>query len=259
VPIEFVQVAALVTVLGIAIYIVGLIALCWPIYRRVTDDPSTAVFAASMVPRTVVAAQGVRIFVGFPLIAALCLLTVVSMARWEPAIFMRVSGTSLQETSMVHVMFLACVSVIMTLLFVTAVKRLSDEHLFDFFFTPLTSSDPSPFRWVSIALSALGGAIGGWLFLAADQMSWKTVIVVSAVFFGSIALSSVPDAISIKPPLPAVKITEKDKDGTVKETYEGMLLSHSENHWYVFEAKKNILHMIPDESADVVSLEPGVR
>jgi hypothetical protein len=128
VPIEFVQVAALVTILGVAIYVIGLIALCWPIYRRVTDDPSTAVFAASMVPRTVVAAQGVRMFVGFPLIAALCLIILVSMARWEPALFMRVSGMSLQEASIVHAMFLACIATIVTLLFVTAVKRLSDEH-----------------------------------------------------------------------------------------------------------------------------------
>jgi hypothetical protein len=128
VPIEFVQVAALVTILGVAIYVIGLIALCWPIYRRVTDDPSTAVFAASMVPRTVVAAQGVRMFVGFPLIAALCLIILVSMARWEPALFMRVSGMSLQEASIVHAMFLACIATIVTLLFVRAVKRLSDEH-----------------------------------------------------------------------------------------------------------------------------------
>lgn len=256
---EFVHVAALVTVLGVTIYIVGLIALCWPIYRRVTDDASTAVFAASMVPRTVVAAQGVRIFVGFPLIAALFLLTVVSMARWLPKFFELVSGKSLQEATTVHLVFVAGVAIVVTLCFVTAVKRLSDEHLFDFFYTPATKSDASPVRRISIALSALGGAAaGGFLFLTVDQMSWTTILLALAVFFGSIALSGVPDAISITPPLPGVNVKEKDKEGEVKREYQGMLLTHSENHWYVFDTESNILHMIPDESADVVSVQPRV-
>jgi len=60
------QTAALIA--GAAIYVVGFIGLLWAIYRTITGEVNAALHAVSLIPRTVVAGQGVRIFFGFPLL-----------------------------------------------------------------------------------------------------------------------------------------------------------------------------------------------
>jgi hypothetical protein len=248
---EFTQVVALITVLSTAIYLIGFIALCWPIYRSHTrDDPSTGLYAAALVPRTVVAGQGVRIFVGFPLIAALFLLIFLSTARWEREILEWAFRRPLNDV--LHQILVGFIAICITLSFIWFVKRLRTEGLGDFFFTPLNRPDASPFRLFSIFLGALGAAVGGVLILTADKMSWGTLFLALVFFSGAIALAGVPDAVSIEPPLPKVKITETTKGGEVNN-YEGKLLSHYESHWYVFEEGEgeHILHMIPDDNAEV--------
>ena len=69
------EVAALITVVGAAIYGLGLLGLAWPIHKRWNNDASTTWYAMSLIPRAVVAGQGMRIFVGFPTIMAALLLT----------------------------------------------------------------------------------------------------------------------------------------------------------------------------------------
>src|SRR5215210_818203 len=60
-------VAALITtfftVAAALLYILGLIALGWPI-QRVTNNLSTTLYAVSLIPKTVVAGQGIRTFLG---------------------------------------------------------------------------------------------------------------------------------------------------------------------------------------------------
>ena len=68
------EVGALITVVGAAIYVLGLLGLVWPIHKRWNNDASTTWYAMSLIPRTVVAGQGMRIFVGFPTIMATLLL-----------------------------------------------------------------------------------------------------------------------------------------------------------------------------------------
>ena len=68
------EVAALVTVVGAAIYVLGLLGLAWPIHIRWNNDASTTWYAMSLIPRAVVAGQGMRIFMGFPTIMATLLL-----------------------------------------------------------------------------------------------------------------------------------------------------------------------------------------
>jgi hypothetical protein len=254
---EFTQVVALITVLGTAIYITGLIALCWPIYRSLTRDPSTGLYAAALVPRTVVAGQGVRIFVGFPLIAALCILIVTSMARWERELLEWILNRPIDAGTVQHQILVGIIATFMALFFIWSVKKLRTEGLFDFFFTPLNKPDASAFKLFSIALAAIGAAIGARLILTADQVSWGTLFLTLVFFFGAIALAGVPDAVSIEPPLPKVTVTETTKGGEVKN-YEGKLLAHSESHWYVFEeteGKEHVLHMIPDDNAEVICVQ----
>lgn len=251
--VNLVQIAASITVLGAAIYVIGLIALCWPIFRSLTSDASTAMYAASLVPRTVVAGQGVRIFVGFPLIAALCLITAVSMPRIQSKILEWVS-IPLEEGHWLHQAILALTATLIALFFIWSVKRLRAEGLFDFFFAPLTHSSASPFGLFSIALSAIGGAVGGWLILTTEQVGWETVFLALVFFFGGIALSSVPDAVSIEPPLPKVNVIRTTKAGESIE-YKGRLLTHSEGHWYIFHEEEKFLRMVPDDNVEVVCIE----
>ena len=62
--------AALVTVVGVAIYILGLVTLAWPIYVRITGEASPTWHAVSLLPRTVVAGLGLSILMKFPIIAS---------------------------------------------------------------------------------------------------------------------------------------------------------------------------------------------
>jgi hypothetical protein len=210
-------------------------------------------YAASLVPRTVVAGQGVRIFVGFPLIAALCLIAAVSVPRIQVKILGWLS-VPLEEGHWLHQALLALTTTLVALFFIWSVKRLRVEGLFDFFFAPLTHPSASPFGMFSIALSATGGAIGGWLILTSEQVGLGTIFLALTFFFGGIALSSVPDAVSIAPPLPKVKVIRTTGQGKAQET-EGRLLSHSEEHWYIFHEEDKSLRMVPDENVEVVCVE----
>src|SRR5215218_9748998 len=59
--------AAILTTAGVTIYVLGLIGLAIPISRTFTNDLSTAWYAVALLPRTIVAGQGVRIWVQLPL------------------------------------------------------------------------------------------------------------------------------------------------------------------------------------------------
>jgi hypothetical protein len=68
------EVAALITVVGATNYTLGLLGVAWPIHKRWNNDASTTWYAISLIPRAVVAGQGMRIFMGFPIIVAILLL-----------------------------------------------------------------------------------------------------------------------------------------------------------------------------------------
>ena len=72
--IGFAEVAALITVVGAAIYGLGLIGVAWPIHKRWHNDAATTWYAVSLIPRAVVAGQGMRIFMGFPTVITTLLL-----------------------------------------------------------------------------------------------------------------------------------------------------------------------------------------
>ncbi len=65
------EVAALITVVGATNYTLGLLGVAWPIHKRWNNDASTTWYAISLIPRAVVAGQGMRIFMGFPIIVAI--------------------------------------------------------------------------------------------------------------------------------------------------------------------------------------------
>ena len=70
---SIIDVAAAVTVAGIAVYVVGLLGLTLTLRLRLTNDMSTAWYAVALLPRAAVAGQGVRIWLTWPLPFALLL------------------------------------------------------------------------------------------------------------------------------------------------------------------------------------------
>ncbi len=63
------EISAFVAVLAVVIYVLGLIELFWPVYGKIThEDTSQALYAISLVPRTVVAGHGAKIFLALPLV-----------------------------------------------------------------------------------------------------------------------------------------------------------------------------------------------
>jgi hypothetical protein len=74
--IDIADVLALITVAGVAVYVAGLVGLAIAIRREFTRDLSTAWYVVALIPRTVVAGQGVRIWLVWPVsLAVLVLLT----------------------------------------------------------------------------------------------------------------------------------------------------------------------------------------
>ena len=64
---DIADLAALVTVAGVSVYVAGLLGLALAIRLRLADDIETAWYAVSLLPRTDVAGQGVRIWLSWPL------------------------------------------------------------------------------------------------------------------------------------------------------------------------------------------------
>ena len=75
------QTAALIAGTGVAIYVVGFIGLLWAIYRTITGGVNAALYAVSLIPRTVVAGLGVRIFFGFPLLVVSAIAVLMFLQR----------------------------------------------------------------------------------------------------------------------------------------------------------------------------------
>src|SRR5215212_8406508 len=73
--------ATILTVAGVSIYVLGLIGLAIPILREFTGDITTAWYAVSLVPKTVVAGEGVRIWMGRPAAFATALVVVTAGLR----------------------------------------------------------------------------------------------------------------------------------------------------------------------------------
>jgi hypothetical protein len=62
------DIAVLLAVGGTATYIMGVVAIAWPIYTRITNDVVVTWHAVALIPRTLVVGLGVRILFTFPLV-----------------------------------------------------------------------------------------------------------------------------------------------------------------------------------------------
>jgi hypothetical protein len=245
------EVAALITVLGAAIYGLGLLGVAWPIYKRWHNDAATTLYAISLIPRAVVAGQGMRIFMGFPTLIATLLLI------WWFVVF-----PLLRLVDVVASALAAWVVGIFALLALLAggywllrsmyrrgiqwVLGPAPEHPRYRWLIWITTGLAVPTLFVAGRLAA--GAMNFHASFPYVTIDTSLLIVAIALSFLASSLLQLVDATAIEPPLPTVEITLSDGTQTV---LEGKLLIHIEGVVYFFDEKRRLTSMPDGEVSSV--------
>ncbi len=233
-------IATLITISATTIYVLGLMALGYPVYSRITKNSSTALYVVSVVPRTVVAGHGVRFLLGIPLIWTLLFAAFLSVPRlvqdwvdvssnyiehpvWDQTITTFLSGLPV----------IASIAIVLVLLGLHEV--LSAAGLYNIFYpysslrsiaggeNPRPASitdtvDPpdeagerdlrkffAPSLFIANVIGCLGGAVGG-LILAIEGWSWKTLFWALLIVIIINFVANMLTVVSIRPPMPKVKV-----------------------------------------------------
>jgi hypothetical protein len=225
--------AALVAAAGVAIYVLGLVGLAVPIYRKRTRDLSTAWYAASMIPRTVVAGHGVRIWLQWPTLLTPAVLLVLAAVQ-------SVYGQVPDRVTTLIVITLAILMI-----------------------SPAYWSQPASLRThlgMVIVSTVTAGIAGGALFLTEARLSDAILsgsgippylvdasALARAAVFGFIAtfVMQTYAAMNADPRLPAVRIVRQSTRADV-DTVEGTLIAHNDGVWHLFDEHNELLS-IPDD------------
>jgi hypothetical protein len=281
VSIDIAAVATLITITATTIYVLGLLALGYPVYSRITKNSSTALYVVSVVPRTVVAGHGVRFLLGIPLIWTLLFAAFLSVPQLvsksfdvrssyvEDPILNQTIMTLLNELPVIIAIFIA-------LGFLGLHEILSAAGLYNIFYPysslrslaggenprPASIADPvdpqdyagerglreffAPSLVIANAIGCIGGAVGG-VILAIEGWSWETLFVALVFVIVINFVANVLAVVSIKPPMPKVKVSREGTDES--KPIKGYLLAHSEGLWYIFDEECTVLQTIRDDTA----------
>jgi len=279
---DIADIATLITTLGVLIYVLGLLALGYPVYRTITNNSSTALYVVSVVPKTVVAGHGVRFLLGIPLVWTLFFTASLSVP-W--LIDSRADISSEDVGSLVGRVIPTVIHelpVIVTVAILVAVLGIHElmgaAGLYNIFYPyssfrtvdragppasttidqiidPVTRSDRNvwkvlldflaPSVLIANIIGCIGGVVGG-IILVAGEMSGQAVFSALLVVIIMNFIANALAVLSIKPPMPRAKVhTDEGKEIT------GYLLAHADAHWYIFDEKYTLLHTIRDEKASV--------
>jgi len=258
VSIDIAGAATLITILATTMYVLGLMALGYPVYSRITKNSSTALYVVSVVPKTVVAGHGMRFLLGIPLVWTLLFAAFLSVSQLvhrgvdlrsnyiEDPILNQAITTFLDKLPII-----ASIGVVLVLLGLHVV--LSAAGLYNIFY-PYTSLKPlaggeSP-RPASIAdpaepqdyagerdlleffapslvnanvIGCVGGAVGG-LILATESWNWEALFEVLVVVIVFNFVANVLVVMSIKPPMSKVEVIRDAVDKS--KPIRGYLLAH---------------------------------
>jgi hypothetical protein len=248
--------SAIITGLAGAGYVLGLIALAWPVYRRITGDAYTALYAVSLVPKTVVIGQGIRIMLGTALMTWGPRIALYAVALIGIPIAVALVG----EMNRVILQVVTAAIVLCSLWLLGKLEasagRLETTSLFNFLY--LKSGPPPPFKAALVFCGLVGGAIVGVgvvVYAFQYEAGWQTFLIVLVAVFLINVIFGVPYAVSlsIDAPLPKVRMTRaKAENGGDSSQTEGRLVAHSEGVFYVFEGP--ILIAVPDAEAKIIKV-----
>jgi hypothetical protein len=228
------DVLALTTLAGVTVYVVGLIGLAIVTWIDFTEDSATAWYAVSLLPRTVVAGQGMRIWLFWPvsLAAVLTLLALLSVGHPNRTELVPAAGF-----------------VYFCLLFVLVLRRLLKAN-----------KDPGAFHHV-IAVTIIAGFIGGLVMIkeahlvaealaANGRVSGEAThnFLLGVLFFvGGGFLVGLPGAVTIPHPLPLVRI---DRDPGFR-CVKGALVTHADGFWHLFDEDKHLVSISDEQVVGV--------
>jgi hypothetical protein len=235
-PITFGEMSALLAVAAVGIYVLGLIALWVPIARYYTQDFAQSWYAVALVPRTVVAGQGIKVLL-------------------EPIVVVAVTG-------MLALLFDFLQSYFNRLIAVIIIGVLLVVVLIGFFslspYIPSFWDIPVEFRvpWLNrlsiaivVVLTLVAATVNasvlmnGLTVLGQEVGTGRTLKSVVIVFVLSFA-SGLIQAVGSNPPLPQVTV-----EGTT--TTEGALLTHVDRFWYVFDQTSTLISIPDSEITEV--------
>lgn len=238
---------AILTVAGIAIYVVGLVGLTLALRLRLTDDMSTAWYAVALLPRTSVAGQGVKIWLTWPIpFAALSVLMDSS-----------IMGLTDSEELASSIIEKATPTLGLAFLSIFLVRVLYSMHK-----TGRYNQDLIGHFIIATIIAAFGGILmceGALLVIRAAReaavplldISVRGVLSGTIVFFIGGFLVGVTGAATVDHPLPRVQVATKHT------TIPGELLAplneqlyivaHADGHWHLLDDRSDKLLSVSNE------------
>lgn len=241
--ISFGEISALLAVAAIGVYIVGLFALLFPISRTFTGDFTTAWYAVSLVPRTIVAGQGVRQVLAYPAISVLVLTAFFLLVAF---LRVRLRRSATGVTFVLALIVLVAVTAYLAWIVFTAEPS---ESVYSR--SNLVEAGISTF---GLLVVIVGGFWGGLLLSRGIEFveghylphipNPKYLVRGLAVLMVAVLIMASLSAAIKDPPLPEVSLTGAS-------ITSGTLVTHSEDFWFVFD-QDGTLQAIPDSKAGTV-------
>jgi hypothetical protein len=246
--IDIADVLALITVAGVAVYVAGLVGLAIAIRREFTRDISTAWYVVALIPRTVVAGQGVRIWLLWPVTLGALLTVLVALIAGRPDLAPLIPVTGLVFAS------------VLSLLVLRTIQRPQPQRGMDS-------------TWLAghlIVFAAIASLVGSIMMAKGVHLVFLTAVDAANLVSASLGRSflvgailfivggflvALPGAAVVSDPLPPVRIYR----GAGGACLDGYLVTHADGFWYLMiedDDKQKELQTIPDtEVSEVRTIE----
>ena len=258
-----VQVSALFTVFAALIYVLGIVALWMPIARAFTNDFSTALYAVSLMSRTVVAGQGVRSLLGPGLYVTLGFLLGYLLLALEVELYIRAFNrkpTGPLSSLLIYLPFYVLAFLVISgatpYIFPSPTGRIGAPGSENLVLALEIAAWALYFLGLVVLVVVYRVREGNWGFrmlgsdyekgLVFSSTWWKKLLPYVPQLFLVVVLYSFPAAAAQDPPLPEIRV-----DGT--SNTEGYLLVHSDGFWYLFDKEGDLL-AIPDSEVKTVRI-----
>src|SRR5215207_8819158 len=239
--------AAILTIGGVTIYVLGLVGLTIPIFRAFAEDLTTAWYAVSLMPRTVVAGEGVRIWVRIPLILMALLVIPILLPTIVYDLIPRIRSSipgipTAAATAPGVILTLVLTAIVVTIAF--SISYLAHSQRRHLAYSQLRF-DRNSFVF-TVTLTAAGLGITELVF----YIGTKNVLYETLLLFAGSFLIGVPWAILREPPLPRVRVMKHvgliEGENSSPTEVQGHLVNHSDGFWHLFDDNSTELLSIPD-------------